>query len=68
MALSMKNLVYCDLFLLGAPCDNFNGYCDVFQKCRAVNEDGPLARLKNLLFNQQTLNTIKDWITVCVTL
>ena len=48
----------------GAPCDNFKGYCDVFQKCRAVNEDGPLARLKNLLFNQQTFNDIKDWITV----
>jgi len=47
----------------GAPCDNFKGYCDVFQKCRAVNEDGPLARLKNLLFNQQTFNDIKDWIT-----
>lgn len=49
----------------GAPCDNFRGYCDVFQKCRAVNEDGPLARLKNLLFNQQTINEIRDWITVC---
>lgn len=48
----------------GAPCDNFRGYCDVFQKCRAVNEDGPLARLKNLLFNQQTFNEIRDWITV----
>ena len=48
----------------GAPCDNFKGYCDVFQKCRAVNEDGPLARLKNLLFNQQTFNDIKAWITV----
>jgi disintegrin and metalloproteinase domain-containing protein 10 len=47
----------------GAPCDNFKGYCDVFQKCRAVNEDGPLARLKNLLFNQQTFNDIKAWIT-----
>jgi len=49
---------------VGAPCDNFKGYCDVFQKCRAVNEDGPLARLKNLLFNQKTFNDVKDWITV----
>ena len=22
----------------GAPCDNFNGYCDVFLKCRAVDD------------------------------
>jgi len=29
-----------------------------------VNEDGPLARLKNLLFNQQTFTDIKNWITV----
>ena len=21
----------------GAPCDNFQGYCDVFLKCRQVN-------------------------------
>jgi len=52
------------LLFAGAPCDNFKGYCDVFQKCRAVNEDGPLARLKNLLFSQQTYNHVKAWITV----
>ncbi|XP_013415901.1 disintegrin and metalloproteinase domain-containing protein 10-like isoform X3 [Lingula anatina] len=46
----------------GAPCNNFAGYCDVFYKCRGVDADGPLARLKNLLFNEQTLNSIKDWI------
>jgi len=55
---------YVCVWYTGAPCDNFKGYCDVFQKCRAVNEDGPLARLKNLLFNQQTFNDIKAWITV----
>ncbi|KAL4708304.1 hypothetical protein ACJJTC_007710, partial [Scirpophaga incertulas] len=30
----------------GSPCDNFQGYCDVFLKCRAVDAEGPLARLK----------------------
>uniref|UniRef100_T1IMD0 ADAM10 endopeptidase n=1 Tax=Strigamia maritima TaxID=126957 RepID=T1IMD0_STRMM len=48
----------------GAPCDDFRGYCDVFQKCRAVHADGPLARLKNLLFNPNTLMTVEEWITV----
>jgi len=43
----------------GMPCDNYRGYCDVFQKCRAVNEDGPLARLKNLLFSDKTINEIR---------
>lgn len=48
----------------GAPCDNYRGYCDVFRKCRLVNEDGPLARLTNLLFSSQALTTVRDWITV----
>ncbi|KAG8191817.1 hypothetical protein JTE90_022809 [Oedothorax gibbosus] len=49
----------------GSPCNDFKGYCDVFQKCRAVDAEGPLARLKNLLFNQKTLMTIKQWVTSC---
>ncbi|XP_034937515.1 disintegrin and metalloproteinase domain-containing protein 10 isoform X2 [Chelonus insularis] len=47
----------------GSPCDNFQGYCDVFLKCRAVDAEGPLARLKNLLFNKETLLTVAQWIT-----
>ena len=48
----------------GSPCNDFQGYCDVFQRCRAVDAEGPLAMLKNLLFNQQTLMSIKQWVTV----
>jgi len=40
------------------------GYCDVFLKCRAVDAEGPLARLKNLLFNKETLLTIAQWVSV----
>jgi len=47
----------------GSPCDNFQGYCDVFFKCRKVDAEGPLVRLKNLLFNQKTLLTIAEWVT-----
>lgn len=47
----------------GSPCDNFQGYCDVFLKCRAVDTEGPLARLKNLLFNKETLSSVAQWIT-----
>ncbi|KAH9495674.1 Disintegrin and metalloproteinase domain-containing protein 10 [Bulinus truncatus] len=46
----------------GSPCDNFRGYCDVFHKCRGVDADGPLARLKNLIFNPETLENIQEWI------
>ncbi|CAG0883895.1 unnamed protein product [Darwinula stevensoni] len=47
----------------GSACDNYQGYCDVFQMCRRVDEEGPLLRIKNLLFGSETLETIRDWIT-----
>lgn len=45
----------------GSPCDNFQGYCDVFLKCRPVDGEGPLARLKNIIFNKNTLNSLQQW-------
>ncbi|CAG0921849.1 unnamed protein product [Notodromas monacha] len=47
----------------GSACDNYQGYCDVFQKCRAVDEEGPLLRIKRLFFGKETLKTIQEWIT-----
>jgi len=47
----------------GSPCDNFQGYCDVFLKCRKVDAEGPLVRLKNLIFNQENLISIAQWVT-----
>jgi disintegrin and metalloproteinase domain-containing protein 10 len=47
----------------GSPCDNFQGYCDVFLKCRKVDAEGPLVRQKNLVFNQKTLVNIVQWVT-----
>ncbi len=47
----------------GSPCDNFQGYCDVFLKCRKVDAEGPLVRLKNLIFNKEALRTIVEWVT-----
>jgi len=47
----------------GSPCDNYQGYCDVFLKCRKVDAEGPLVRLKNLLLNEETLVNIAQWVT-----
>ncbi|XP_049820220.1 disintegrin and metalloproteinase domain-containing protein 10 isoform X2 [Aethina tumida] len=47
----------------GSPCDNFQGYCDVFLKCRAVDADGPLVRLMNLLLSPENLLNVAQWIT-----
>lgn len=46
----------------GSPCNNYQGYCDVFSRCRGVDNEGPLQRLKNLIFNEKTLANIKNWI------
>ncbi|KRZ05584.1 Disintegrin and metalloproteinase domain-containing protein 10, partial [Trichinella zimbabwensis] len=46
----------------GSPCNDYRGYCDIFQKCRSVDANGPLSRLKNLFFNQETLKTLTQWI------
>uniref|UniRef100_A0A4W4GP84 Disintegrin and metalloproteinase domain-containing protein 10 n=1 Tax=Electrophorus electricus TaxID=8005 RepID=A0A4W4GP84_ELEEL len=46
----------------GSPCNDFRGYCDVFMKCRLVDADGPLARLKKAIFNPKLYQNIAEWI------
>ncbi|XP_069723000.1 disintegrin and metalloproteinase domain-containing protein 10 [Phaenicophaeus curvirostris] len=46
----------------GSPCNDFKGYCDVFMRCRLVDADGPLARLKKAIFNPQLYENIAEWI------
>uniref|UniRef100_A0A8C5D1B1 Disintegrin and metalloproteinase domain-containing protein 10 n=1 Tax=Gadus morhua TaxID=8049 RepID=A0A8C5D1B1_GADMO len=46
----------------GSPCNEFRGYCDVFMKCRLVDADGPLARLKKAIFNPELYENIAEWI------
>lgn len=45
----MKNLK----LVPGTPCDNLNGYCDVFAVCRRVDTAGPLLRLKEKFFTAE---------------
>jgi len=47
----------------GSPCDNFLGYCDVFHKCRSVDSNGPLSRLKDL-FSPAALESVSQWVQV----
>ncbi|XP_061389688.1 uncharacterized protein LOC133324874 [Musca vetustissima] len=46
----------------GTPCNDYNGYCDVFQKCREVDPSGPLATLRKLLLSEESIATFKKWI------
>lgn len=52
----------------GSPCNDFKGYCDVFMKCRLVDADGPLARLKKAIFDPQLYTSIAQWIVASVSL
>ncbi|XP_037573303.1 disintegrin and metalloproteinase domain-containing protein 10 [Dermacentor silvarum] len=47
----------------GTPCDNYNGYCDVFQKCREVDPSGPLATLRKLLLSTETIVSLRRWVS-----
>ncbi|KAH6929243.1 hypothetical protein HPB50_025210 [Hyalomma asiaticum] len=42
----------------GAPCDDLRGYCDVFQRCRLVDAEGPLTRLHWLVFGGRGLQNL----------
>ncbi|XP_071444050.1 disintegrin and metalloproteinase domain-containing protein 10 [Hetaerina americana] len=46
----------------GTPCNDYNGYCDVFQKCREVDPSGPLATLRKLLLSDESIATFKRWV------
>ncbi|XP_046857676.1 disintegrin and metalloproteinase domain-containing protein 10-like isoform X2 [Xenia sp. Carnegie-2017] len=48
--------------LPGAPCNNFLGYCDILRKCRAVDSEGPLERIKNLIFGGDAIGNLVDWV------
>jgi hypothetical protein len=38
----------------------------VFGKCRAVDAEGPLTRLKNILLNEENIRTLTELSQVCV--
>ncbi|KAG7308033.1 hypothetical protein JYU34_006671, partial [Plutella xylostella] len=46
----------------GTPCNEYNGYCDVFQRCREVDPSGPLATLRKLLLSDESIAGFKRWV------
>ncbi|KAG5872426.1 hypothetical protein JTB14_038189 [Gonioctena quinquepunctata] len=46
----------------GTPCNNYIGYCDVFQMCREVDPSGPLATLRKLLLSDESIASFKQWV------
>ena len=74
LSFKIRVLFFCTLFtngnrtkllisyVAGSPCDNYKGYCDVLDKCRRVDAEGPLSRLKNFIFNKKTFDSIYMWM------
>ncbi len=57
----LSSFIFLILFLInkiGHACAGTAGYCDVFGKCRAVDAEGPLTRLKNMLLNEENIRTL----------
>ncbi|XP_063909191.1 disintegrin and metalloproteinase domain-containing protein 10-like [Zophobas morio] len=46
----------------GTPCNDYSGYCDVFQMCREVDPSGPLATLRKLLLSEESFASFKKWM------
>ena len=46
----------------GNPCNNYAGYCDVFQKCREIDPKGPLATLRKLLLSEESIANLKKFL------
>ncbi|XP_064463697.1 disintegrin and metalloproteinase domain-containing protein 10-like [Ornithodoros turicata] len=53
----------------GSPCNEMRGYCDVFQKCRLVDAEGPISRLESILKSEparSVTNLISDHIIISI--
>ncbi|XP_069784523.1 disintegrin and metalloproteinase domain-containing protein 10 isoform X3 [Narcine bancroftii] len=46
----------------GSPCRRKQGYCDRLYKCRLVDDDGPIARLKNAIFDPHEYEGVSEWM------
>uniref|UniRef100_A0A8C5RHX0 Disintegrin domain-containing protein n=1 Tax=Laticauda laticaudata TaxID=8630 RepID=A0A8C5RHX0_LATLA len=50
--------------LPGSPCGDKNGYCDKFHTCRFIDEDGPIARVKNFILDFIEMEDLASWMKV----
>ncbi|XP_064471133.1 disintegrin and metalloproteinase domain-containing protein 10-like isoform X2 [Ornithodoros turicata] len=46
----------------GSPCDDMKGYCDVFQRCRPIDSEGPLSRMHQFLFGQSPILSVRQFV------
>ncbi|XP_064463743.1 disintegrin and metalloproteinase domain-containing protein 10-like isoform X2 [Ornithodoros turicata] len=46
----------------GSPCNGLRGYCDVFQKCRPIDAEGPLFRMEQFFFGGEAVYSLINFI------
>ncbi|XP_061428419.1 disintegrin and metalloproteinase domain-containing protein 10-like isoform X1 [Lethenteron reissneri] len=46
----------------GSPCDGLRGYCDAMRRCRRVDAEGPLVRLKKAFFEGKIYLNVVQWV------
>ena len=47
-----------EVLKVGFPCNNFNGYCDFFNRCQQIDTEGALRRITSAFINSETFQTI----------
>lgn len=52
------------LLMAGSACAGSQGYCDIFSKCRLVDEGSFLKGLEDLILNSPTSSDIINWFKV----
>ena len=47
----------------GSRCNDGKGYCDVLDRCRDIDPEGPITRFRKLLFNKEAVMNITEFLS-----
>ena len=47
---------------VGFPCNNFNGYCDFYNRCKLIDTEGSLRRLTSDILDNETFQTVLNFL------
>ena len=48
---------------VGFPCNSFEGYCDFFHSCQAVNSEGAIKRITNIVSGSGVVQSVLNYVT-----
>ncbi|XP_067943444.1 disintegrin and metalloproteinase domain-containing protein 10-like [Watersipora subatra] len=59
----MPNKTKVSIGVTGQPCFEYQGYCDVFLKCRQLDPVGTINSLRRLFSTEEGQATVTEWVT-----